>query len=91
MSCPNGKAVGWDPGLSPICVAQTRPPVLIGTWAASWAIRFYQRHGFELVPEAATGPLLKTYWHVPEHDRHLRRSGFASIIGRWRGTIDGRE
>lgn len=42
-------------------------PVLIGTWAAaSWAIRFYQRHGFELVPEAATGPLLKTYWHVPE-------------------------
>lgn len=42
-------------------------PVLIGTWAAAnWAIRFYQRHGFELVPEAATGTLLKTYWHVPE-------------------------
>jgi GNAT superfamily N-acetyltransferase len=42
-------------------------PMLIGTWkAASWAIRFYQRHGFALVPDEAVAPLLKTYWNVPE-------------------------
>jgi GNAT superfamily N-acetyltransferase len=42
-------------------------PVLIGTWrAASWAIRFYQRHGFALVPDKAMAPLLKTYWNIPE-------------------------
>jgi N-acetylglutamate synthase-like GNAT family acetyltransferase len=28
----------------------TNGPVLIGTWAdASWAIRFYEKHGFQLV------------------------------------------
>lgn len=42
-------------------------PILIGTWAAaSWAITFYQRHGFALVPETVTAQLLKTYWDVPE-------------------------
>ena len=42
-------------------------PVLVGTWAAAeWAIRFYQRHGFELVPEALKVTLLKTYWTISE-------------------------
>ena len=42
-------------------------PVLVGTWAAArWAIRFYQRHGFELVPDALKAPLLRTYWTIPE-------------------------
>lgn len=42
-------------------------PILIGTWAAaSWAIGFYHRHGFALVPDAAIAPLLKTYWEVSE-------------------------
>jgi GNAT superfamily N-acetyltransferase len=42
-------------------------PVLIGTWqAASWAIRFYQRHGFALVPRETIAALLQTYWNVPE-------------------------
>jgi GNAT superfamily N-acetyltransferase len=42
-------------------------PILIGTWAAaSWAIGFYQRHGFTLVPDTVTAQLLKTYWDVPE-------------------------
>jgi GNAT superfamily N-acetyltransferase len=41
--------------------------VLVGTWAsAEWAIRFYRRHGFEPVPPAATAPLLRTYWTIPE-------------------------
>ena len=42
-------------------------PILVGTWAAaSWAIRFYERHGFELVPNDAIAPLLLAYWKVPE-------------------------
>jgi GNAT superfamily N-acetyltransferase len=48
-------------------------PMLIGTWAAAdWAVRFYQRHGFQLVrPEHKTA-LLKTYWTVP--DRQIEAS-----------------
>jgi GNAT superfamily N-acetyltransferase len=41
--------------------------VLVGTWAAAgWAIDFYQRHGFVLVPAAETPDLLRTYWAIPE-------------------------
>jgi GNAT superfamily N-acetyltransferase len=41
--------------------------MLVGTWAAAtWAIRFYQRHGFELVPDEQKTPLLETYWTVPK-------------------------
>jgi N-acetylglutamate synthase-like GNAT family acetyltransferase len=42
-------------------------PVLIGTWAdAVWAIRFYQRYGFEIVDSREKDRLLKRYWSVPE-------------------------
>ena len=43
-------------------------PLLVGTWAAAgWAIRFYQRHGFELVtPDERKAELLRTYWTIPE-------------------------
>jgi N-acetylglutamate synthase-like GNAT family acetyltransferase len=42
-------------------------PVLIGTWAdASWAIRFYERYGFERVEPEEKVRLLKRYWTVPE-------------------------
>ena len=42
-------------------------PVLIGTWAAaSWAIEFYRRNGFTLVPDAHEERLLRTYWSIPE-------------------------
>lgn len=44
----------------------TDRPVLIGTWkAASWAIRFYRKHGFSLLGDAEKNQLLKTYWTVP--------------------------
>jgi len=47
--------------------AQTHRQILIGTWtAAIWAIRFYERHGFHLVPEATKALLLRTYWTVSE-------------------------
>ena len=45
----------------------TQRPILIGTWAdASWAIRFYQRHGFRTVSPGEKNQLLKRYWTVPE-------------------------
>jgi GNAT superfamily N-acetyltransferase len=40
---------------------------LVGTWAAAtWAIGFYQRHGFVLVSPEQKTALLKTYWTIPE-------------------------
>jgi len=54
----------------------TRSPtrrMLVGTWAAAgWAISFYRRHGFELVPPERTADLLKTYWTIP--DRQIETS-----------------
>lgn len=48
-------------------------PVLIGTWAdASWAIRFYERHGFRLVGADEKNRLLRRYWTVP--DRQIESS-----------------
>jgi GNAT superfamily N-acetyltransferase len=42
-------------------------PVLIGTWAdAIWAIRFYEKNGFQLVGRQEKNRLLKQYWTVPE-------------------------
>ena len=41
--------------------------ILVGTWAAAdWAIRFYERHGFELVSPQLKDTLLRTYWTIPE-------------------------
>jgi N-acetylglutamate synthase-like GNAT family acetyltransferase len=41
-------------------------PILIGTWAAaSWAIEFYQRNGFVLVPSEEKDRLLRKYWSIP--------------------------
>jgi GNAT superfamily N-acetyltransferase len=45
----------------------TARPILIGTWAAAtWAIRFYQRHGFRQVTPEEKNRLLKRYWTIPE-------------------------
>ena len=44
-----------------------KAPVLIGTWAdAAWAIRFYEKHGFQLVPAREKNRLLKQYWTISE-------------------------
>lgn len=41
-------------------------PLLIGTWAdASWAIEFYRRNGFTVVPNSDKDRLLRTYWSIP--------------------------
>jgi hypothetical protein len=45
----------------------TERPVLIGTWAdAVWAIRFYEKHGFQMVSTTEKVRLLKKYWSIPE-------------------------
>lgn len=42
-------------------------PVLVGTWAdAVWAIRFYERYGFQLVGRLEIERLLRKYWTVPK-------------------------
>jgi GNAT superfamily N-acetyltransferase len=47
--------------------ARTSRPILIGTWAAAtWAIKFYERHDFHIVPDARKSLLLQTYWRIPE-------------------------
>lgn len=47
-------------------LARTPKPVLIGTWAAaSWAIDFYRRNGFAVVPDDVRTALLRAYWSIP--------------------------
>ena len=42
--------------------------LLVGTWAdADWAVRFYEKHGFRLLPDGDA--LLRTYWHIPARQR----------------------
>jgi GNAT superfamily N-acetyltransferase len=46
---------------------RTARRMLVGTWAAaSWAVSFYRRHGFELVAPERAAVLLRTYWTIPE-------------------------
>jgi GNAT superfamily N-acetyltransferase len=58
--------------------------MLVGTWAAAeWAIAFYERHGFELLPPADAAALLRRYWTIPKRQietsvvlsRHPGRAG----------------
>ncbi len=42
--------------------------LLVGMWAdAAWAIRFYERHGFSLLPDGDA--LLRAYWAIPARQR----------------------
>lgn len=46
---------------------ETARPILIGTWAdARWAIDFYRKAGYALVPTARKNELLKQYWTIPQ-------------------------
>lgn len=63
---------------------------LVGTWAAAaWAIRFYQRHGFQLVSSREEKDrLLNSYWKISERQRetsvvlrYLGNGGRARSIG----------
>ena len=51
--------------LEHLCKISTTP-VLIGTWVdATWAIDFYQNHGFRLLPKEEKNNLLRKYWTIP--------------------------
>ena len=56
-------------------------PILIGTWAdASWAIAFYRRNGFTVVPTSEKDRLLRKYWSIS-----LRQIETSVVLadGRW--------
>jgi N-acetylglutamate synthase-like GNAT family acetyltransferase len=62
----------------------TSGPLLVGTWAdAVWAIRFYERYGFQLVSQLEKERLLKKYWTIP--DRQIETS-VVLVDAKWRGT-----
>lgn len=62
----------------------TDKPILIGTWAdASWAIDFYRRNGFRVLPESDTARVLRAYWSIPE--RQIETS-VVLADGRWMET-----
>jgi GNAT superfamily N-acetyltransferase len=57
-------------------------PILIGTWAAaSWAIDFYRRNGFTVVPNDDKDRLLRTYWSIP-----TRQIETSVVLGNGRWT-----
>jgi len=63
------KGVGSQLLNQSIQVAKTRR-ILVGTWqAATWAIRFYEKHGFKLQPNK--DELLREYWRIPERQIQL--------------------
>jgi GNAT superfamily N-acetyltransferase len=50
--------------------------ILVGTWeAATWAVEFYQRCGFKLLPNK--NKILREYWKIPE--RQIELSGVLSF------------
>ena len=52
---------------------QTTRPLLVGTWAdAVWAVRFYEKHGFQVVSVQEKDRLLRKYWSIP--DRQIETS-----------------
>jgi N-acetylglutamate synthase-like GNAT family acetyltransferase len=52
---------------------RARGPVLIGAWtAATWAIRFYEKHGFHMVSPEEKERLLRRYWKIS--DRQVETS-----------------
>ena len=63
---PDAQHGGVGTALLREVLARTPKPVLIGTWAAAaWAIDFYRRNGFTVVPDDVKDRLLRTYWSIP--------------------------
>jgi GNAT superfamily N-acetyltransferase len=45
----------------------TEKPILVGTWkAASWAVSFYRKNGYDVVSDDVKDRLLRRYWSIPE-------------------------
>ena len=64
---PSMQRKGVGTGLLYHVIRLTTKPILVGTWnAATWAVTFYQRNGFTLLPEADKNTLLRRYWSIAE-------------------------
>jgi GNAT superfamily N-acetyltransferase len=62
---PASQRQGVGSKLLSYLVKRTARPILIGTWAdATWAIQFYEKHGFRLVPRTEIAQLLGKYWAI---------------------------
>jgi GNAT superfamily N-acetyltransferase len=67
---PSHQNRGVGRELLTMLVSQATGPLLVGTWAAAtWAIRFYERHGFRLVTAEEKDRLLDTYWSISARQR----------------------
>ena len=68
LSRHQGRGIGG--ALLDLLIGQADGQLLVGTWAAAdWAIRFYQQHGFRLVPPEEKDFLLTTYWRISDRQR----------------------
>lgn len=64
---PSAQGQGIGAALLKNCRGLAARPLLIGTWAAAdWAIKFYQKNGFQVASRAEKEHLLRTYWTIPE-------------------------
>jgi GNAT superfamily N-acetyltransferase len=62
-------------------------PMLVGTWSAAlWAIHFYERHDFRLLPRERAQEALRTYWDVSE-----RQARCSVVLARASATAGGRQ
>ena len=78
---PAAQRQGVGAALLASCRAAAERPLLIGTWAAAdWAIRFYEKYGFEQTSPADKDRLLRAYWTIPE--RQIETS-VVLADGRW--------
>jgi N-acetylglutamate synthase-like GNAT family acetyltransferase len=42
------------------------PQILVGTWTTAWwAVRFYKKNGFEIIPKESRAKL-RQYWNIPD-------------------------
>jgi GNAT superfamily N-acetyltransferase len=64
---PARQGAGIGGALLERLAGSARRRMLVGTWAdAEWAVRFYERHGFELLSREEGAELLRRYWTIPE-------------------------
>jgi GNAT superfamily N-acetyltransferase len=63
------RGIGGELLMRIVSMASTRR-ILVGTWAAAeWAIRFYEKHGFNL--QSNKSELLRKYWKIPKRQIEL--------------------
>jgi Sec-independent protein translocase protein TatA/GNAT superfamily N-acetyltransferase len=70
---PEAQRQGVGSSLLTYLLGEIPGPILVGTWAAAWwAVRFYEKHGFRLLPQVEKDQLLRTYWTIS--DRQVETS-----------------